>query len=252
MYLGVDGCPYGWFIVALDENWYETRVCRTFGELLDFYRNAELILVDVPIGLPEGEAGRACDAEARNLVGNLHATVYPTPTRGTIEQIPPLVDCLDATHLRYRFEHHAVDGINLQTFAISHKIAEVDLAIRAQVQNAQPEVREVHPEVCFWALNGHVPLNHRKVTPLGQAERLGILGNYLNHPCVQGILDGALARFPRSHVRRDDVIDAMAAAITGYNSQGNLQSLPDPPPHDPMYQGLLMEMAYWPERPAGG
>ena len=127
----------------------------------------------------------------------------------------------------------------------------MDLAIRGRCQHAQPEVREVHPEVCFWALNGHVPLNHRKATPLGQAERLGILGNYLDNPNVQGILEGSLERFPRSHVGRDDVIDAMAAAITGYNSQGNLQSLPNQPPHDPMYPILQMEMVYWPEEPDG-
>ena len=54
MYVGVDGCPYGWFIVALDEMQWETRVCRTFEELLHFYEGDDLILVDMPIGLPLG------------------------------------------------------------------------------------------------------------------------------------------------------------------------------------------------------
>ena len=150
-YVGVDNCPYGWFSIALDENGYETRVCRTFGQLLHYYRDATLILVDVPIGLPENQAGRRCDDEARNRIGpQLTSAVFPTPTRQTIEQVGILPDCcLSATHVQFRFREYqsaygVANGINLQTFGISHKIAEVDEVMRGRADDQRPAIREVH------------------------------------------------------------------------------------------------------------
>ena len=66
-FVGVDGCPEGWFVVGLDGHGgrYEVGVFKTSKELLDRYAGAELVLVDIPIGLPEGEGGRDCDREAR-------------------------------------------------------------------------------------------------------------------------------------------------------------------------------------------
>ena len=53
-YVGVDGCPYGWFSVGLDDRGeWEGKTFLAFGDLLTHYANASLILVDIPIGLPE-------------------------------------------------------------------------------------------------------------------------------------------------------------------------------------------------------
>ena len=52
-FVGVDGCPYGWFSVGLDTaTGYEVKAFRTFRKLLDHYAEARLVLVDIPIGLP--------------------------------------------------------------------------------------------------------------------------------------------------------------------------------------------------------
>ena len=38
---------------------------RSFRKLLGYYGDAKLILVDIPIGLPESKGGRDCDRAAR-------------------------------------------------------------------------------------------------------------------------------------------------------------------------------------------
>ena len=256
-YVGVDGCPYGWFSVALAEegDGYETLVCRTFRQLVHHYRDATLVLVDMPIGLPQGAPGRQCDDEARDRVGARGASVYPTPTRQTVQQIGVLPQgCLTATHLQYRFrdaQDAGVMGINLQTFAIVPKIAEIDEVMRLRVHNAQPVVREVHPEMCFLALNGGVHLQYPKTTPDGVHERLEILGMPANaiEPNAEAIYADACQRFPRSDVGRDDILDALSAVVTAHNSGGAPLTMPAIPQQDPQYPHLNMEIVYWPQLP---
>ena len=249
-YVGVDGCRYGWFSIALSEKGHDLRVCRTFGQLLEYYRDATLLLVDMPIGLPKSKAGRLCDYEAKNKIGNLKSAVFPTPTRKTIEQVGKLPEgCLPATHLQHRFKQSSIEGISLQTFAISHKIAEIDEIMRDRDGNKQPEIREVHPEVCFWALNQGNPLNSSKKTQNGQKERLAILGKHITAPRADEIFHDAEGRFPRTDVARDDILDALASAVTACKSEGTPHTLPKNPPADSKYPHLMMEMVYWPPVP---
>ena len=85
-FVGVDGCPAGWFGVGFDRyGGYEVNVFSSFGELLDRYRDAGLVLVDIPIGLPEGPERRECDSLARKLLGRRGSSVFPSPTRQTVE-----------------------------------------------------------------------------------------------------------------------------------------------------------------------
>ena len=83
-FVGVDGCKGGWFSVGLDQNGYDFGMFREFAELLPHYQDAELILVDIPIGLPQGNCGRKCDGEARRKLGYpRQLSVVSTPTRLT-------------------------------------------------------------------------------------------------------------------------------------------------------------------------
>lgn len=66
---------------------------------------------------------------------------------------------------------------------------------------------EVHPEVCFWALNEQRPLVHRKKSEAGVVERLGILS-----PVFPEIEHHLLSRPPG--LGKDDLLDAAAAAWT--------------------------------------
>ena len=85
VFVGVDGCPAGWFSVELDINGSLVRcgVYGTFDQLLTCNAEAELVLVDMPIGLSAAREGRACDKEARKKLGHRASSVFTTPTRLT-------------------------------------------------------------------------------------------------------------------------------------------------------------------------
>ena len=130
-FVGVDGCKGGWFSVGLDRDGFEAKVFCTFRELLDYYASAKLILVDIPIGLPEGKGGRDCDRKARKLLGRPRASsVFPTPTRQTVQQASRAPKDHRAA---VRIEKEvAGKGIGIQTFNIAPKIAEVDEVMRTR------------------------------------------------------------------------------------------------------------------------
>ena len=238
-FVGVDGCPAGWFGVGFDrQDGYESDVWGSFSELLARYKDARLVLVDIPIGLPEGPERRDCDREARKLLGRRGSSVFPSPTRQTAEHAAAhLKDYPGASAVERRF---AGKGISRQAFAISPKIAEVDAVMRFRDINAAPEVREVHPELCFWALNDRQPMMFNKKKSQGRAERLRVLGE--TEPRSEEIYEEACSRFLRKVVGRDDVLDALVAALIARVRGDRLTSVPEVPPTDA--RGLPMEMVF--------
>ena len=245
-FVGVDGCKGGWFSVGLGHDSFETKVFCTFRELLDYYGDANLILVDIPIGLPEGKGGRDCDREARQKLGRPRASsVFPTPTRQTVKQASRASK--DHRAAVCTEQEVAGKGIGIQTFNIAPKIAEVNEAMRTRGANAEPVVREVHPELLFWALNGEKPMRYpkkgkrgkEKQAP-GQAERLCVL--LRTEPRAREIYDEASSKFRRKVVARDDILDALAAAVVAYHYQDRIETLPECPAKDA--KGLLMEIVY--------
>jgi predicted RNase H-like nuclease len=102
------------------------------------------------------------------------------------------------------------------------------------------EIREVHPEVCFWALGNHSPMKHNKRQKEGVRERLAILGVF--EPCAERFVHFVLAEEPRRKVSADDVLDALAAFVTSSAANSRLASLRGVPASDE--RGLPMEMLY--------
>ena len=242
-YIGVDGCKGGWFSVGLDQNgnFCESRVFEKFGQLLEHYKDAELVLVDMPIGLPEDGKGRDCDGEARKKIYPLSSSVFPAPTRVMAKKIK---DGL-------KFEGGL--KISSQTFSIGCQTAEVDEIMSKCTPNRKAQVREVHPELCFWALRGGNPLESTKHTLKGKTVRLSILQAV---DCrATKIFEKACSRVCNSDdkdvgkidVGLDDILDALAAAVTAYkgDTQGPLEKLPKGKDSPKDSKGLLMEMVYW-------
>ena len=239
-FVGVDGCPSGSFSVGFDSlGGYELKVFPAFSEVLDYYSNAKLVLVDIPIGLPEGPGGRECDDEARDKLGSpRRSSVFTAPTRQTVEQAAKAMrDHAAANKIERRL---AGKGMSIQAFSIAPKIHEVDRAIQDRETNT-PSVREVHPEICFWALNDRQPMEYSKKKREGEAERLQVLQR--REPRAQKILDDACCTFLRSQVARDDILDALATAVTARLGHDRLRTIPECPPTD--CKGLPMEMVYW-------
>ena len=173
--VGVDGCKAGWFAVRIeggDEGDYTSRVYPKVADLLKAWDDVSLILIDIPIGLPDSGDGRTCDAQARNKLGKRHPSVFTPPGRGALK-----VDLFDHSHRRVSDANRdeTGKGLSKQAFGIVPKIREVDELLRARGPGARPEIREVHPEICFWSLNREEAMANGKQKRLGVEERLNVL-----------------------------------------------------------------------------
>jgi len=236
-YVGVDGCKAGWLAISLDDagSW-RIGVHGDFAALWANYEAAGLILVDIPIGLVDGGPdGRQCDTLARRLLSpRRSSSVFTPPARPTLEA----PDYQTALALNRRLTGR---GISIQSWNIAPKIREVDRFLRRLSEDKRRPIREVHPELLFWALNGRQAMVQRKSRLSGYEERLAVLRQLFDP--AEAIAKAALARYRRSEVARDDILDALAAAVTGYLSRGELRSIPEDVPRDAF--GLPMEMAYF-------
>jgi predicted RNase H-like nuclease len=184
----------------------EPRFFASIDELAA-WRSAQLggedapVAVDIPIGLPEVVRYRACDDVARRrMPGPRKGSVFHAPPRyllqraaGPVDGKPPgarvvfaRVQDAIAEQQRAADAAAAEAGVAAETLlklsqqgtAILVKVAEVDAFLRAPQPTGAPDRQqwlfEVHPEMCFRALNGGaVPPS--KTTALGQLQRLDVV-----------------------------------------------------------------------------
>ena len=209
--LGVDACKAGWVGVLLSGGTATVHVAATVRDLVqaaDVEAWAEVVAIDIPIGLPDA-GQRAADQLARRRVGPRAPSVFTTATRAAL---------LAATHAEAVAVNRGLtgSGLSIQAYGLRTKILEVD----AWVRTAGRTVIEVHPEVSFAELNGG-HLSTAKSTAEGLEQRRAALRR-------QGIALPDPLRRPR--VGADDVLDAAAAAWTArHYAAGEASSLPDPP-----------------------
>ncbi len=236
--VGVDGCRAGWLAVRLSRgrDW-EAKVFLTFSSVWERHQDASLILVDIPIGLKDrGPEERRCDQEARKILGPRKSSVFPVPCRSAVYQPNYDAAIKENVHLTGKSIFKAV-------WRIMPKIQEVD-ELLLNDESARKRVRESHPEVCFWAMNGGQPMAFNKKTEAGLAERQRVLKAILSpiHSDFARWLDAGHA-FMRQGVAPDDFLDALVLAATSWLglAQG-LSTLPAEPDRDS--HGLPMEMVY--------
>ena len=233
---GVDGCRKGWFYFALipdrEPGW---GVVEKIAELVAEANDSDRIFIDIPIGLPNGAEGRLCDSEARRkLAPHRTSSVFPVPVRSALT-----AETYEEANEKNR--KGCGKGLPRQTYAIMPKIREVDSLLRGGAR-ARRVVREVHPEICFWALAGGSPMRHNKKTGRGFDERVAVLERF--HPSVATCFDEIRTGYRRLDLADDDILDAMAVAITASADRGALRTLPEHPAQDSC--GLPMEMVYAP------
>ncbi len=238
--LGLDGCPAGWCGVMIDAGDGSLTLrgpilFRSFDAALS--SEAEHIAIDIPIGLLEAPGGpiqRACDVEARRLLGwPRRCSVFPPPSRPALQHCG--IDYVAACHANKEVTGRA---LSRQAFHIGAKIKEVDAIM---VPALQERVHEVHPEVCFHALN-RGPLPHYKKGPPGISERWALLDAVL-----PGLPPAPI--IPPDFGGRCGIDDYVDAAVTAWTalciSRGQAHRVPDHPDLDG--RGLRMEI--WFPRP---
>lgn len=191
--LGVDGCPGGWVgarVVEGELTWHTGR----FADLLRL--DAEVVAVDIPIGLPDGATRRRADVEARALLGAQRSSVFFVPPRVVLDAPTQA----EATLLS---RAAGSVGVSVQTFHILAKVAEVD-ALLQDDPALRDRVLEVHPEVSLRRMCGR-PLPPKR-TAAGRAQRLSVLRSWL---------PGLALPVPRpGRAAPDDCLDAVACAWT--------------------------------------
>lgn len=156
---GVDLAGGGLAVVVLEEDRVvETFRCEAFAEAL--LVDAQVVAVDVPIGIPD-EGVRPADEAARRFVGPRSSSVFTTPVRQVLEA---------GTYDQARRVSSEMTGqsISAQAYALRRRILEVD-----EYAREDDRVIEVHPEVSFREL-AHRPLLPKHRTD-GLAERRALL-----------------------------------------------------------------------------
>ncbi len=203
---GADGCRKGWVVFTVfgvsttSEAPYpdtSVRVERNLAQMLrDRPEGLVSIGIDIPIGLIDRP--RECDLKARELLGKPRSnSVFPAPCRAALSAS----SYSEGSEINRK---KTGKKLTLQSWGIIPKIEQVDNALRGC---AQGWAFEVHPELCFWAMNQRTPMGHSKKKSAGKLERANLLVQ--SFPSLHHHLTTK-----DSGVAADDLLDAAAAAWT--------------------------------------
>lgn len=189
--MGVDGCRGGWLAATCDGGAHPVmwRLSASFRELYD--DAADVIAVDIPIGLPASGA-RACDVEARSMLGRRGVSVFPAPPR-------PVLGCASYAEARGVLAGLGGASMSAQAFGIVRAVRDVDSCL---TDGDDARVVEAHPEVAFCAMGGGAGLASKRSTA-GAATRLRLLQSW--RPDVLALLGDVPSGAPL-----DDALDALA------------------------------------------
>jgi predicted RNase H-like nuclease len=219
MIAGVDGCKDKWLaVVDLGHGHTEVREPCSFLELFGD-RSLDLVVIDIPIGLPH-KGCRQADLQAKQVLKHRHVCVFPAPTR-------LILDCPSRDEACERCIEVGDKRVNVFQWAIRPKVKNIDLVLR-QHENVQERIREGHPEVTFAQMNENRPMLSKK-KKAGLEDRIGLLEHYFSD-------------IPRNTPHLVDVLDAYALLWTARRIRlGTERRFPELPEHDPF--GLRMEIS---------
>jgi predicted RNase H-like nuclease len=228
---GIDGCRFGWVCATFDGATYRASVHADIHAVWKTVKSSQLALIDMPIGLLDaGDEDRACEREARQLLGKRHVCVFTPPLRPALGV---------STYEGASAQNKQLSGkaLSKQAWAISDKIREVDDFMQRRPE-ARVILREAHPEILFLTLNDGRPILESKKSKLGRERRLDLLAPHVD---AEAVLADVRQGHRKRDVADDDVIDALVNAVgAALCVRYGTTSLPAEPIRDAM--GLMMEM----------
>jgi predicted RNase H-like nuclease len=233
-HVGVDGCPAGWIAVSrIDGGDPRVAIHASFGELLTAYVDA-VIAVDMPIGLPDfvGRGGRGPEQAVRPLLGARQSSVFSIPSRQSVYCADYRQGCAAALATS-----DPPRKISRQAFFLFGKIRQIDAAMTPQLQL---RVRETHPELAFWLMNGGQALANAKkikgrLNPDGFEERCALLEK-------NGFSTHFLRQRPPRGAAIDDLLDACACTVTAARIA---EGLAEPFPREKLVDAKGLHIAIW-------
>jgi predicted RNase H-like nuclease len=153
--------------------------------------------IDIPIGLATS-GPRACDQEARRMLGRRRSSVFPAPAREVLTASSYEEACAASRRVSGR-------AISKQLYNIIPKIREVD-GLMSPPSSRPQHLFEMCPELSFTLMTG-APMRHNKKTLEGRVERVEALRRVFGDVTE-------LVEPPPQAASRDDVLDALAGAWT--------------------------------------
>ncbi len=233
---GADAYPEGWVVVLWHTATEEVRrrTVPDVSALLALDESPSVLGLDMIVGLPDRAApgGRQCDRAARQLLGRKRGTsVFSPPAHPVLG-----ADSYDEAQRRNRASGPDAPGLSKQTYYLLPRLRAV---ARHLTPDRQAWIREVHPELSFYAMNDDTPLAESKHAPAGQQGRLDLLSRH-------GFSD--LAEEDNAHAdgtaSLDDVLDAHAACWSARRlHQGTAERCPPVDADAPRNaRGLRMEI----------
>lgn len=236
-YIGADWASKGWLTITLDDSGggWQADLYPTIWSLWEANRDADRILIDIPIGLPT-DGRRPCDIKAKEKLRATHRRVFYTPVRGAVYE----TNLTDAKEIN----EQAGYSIQNQAWSIVPRIREVDEFLD-RYPNASDRLQETHPELCFYGLNGKTPLPEATTTDTGIEHRRRLLADA--HPEADHIFKATVEQFTTPSYAPmiktlDDIVDALAAAVTAALPPTQTTTLPATSTTDD--RGLPMQMLY--------
>lgn len=199
----------GTFTVGVDWKSGKWVAAELFGDTLNFseysdikklcnaYENADAVIIDIPIGLPENsaEALMRPDKEARDyLVTARKSTLFNVPFRPVIYA--------ESTKEAWDINYELGGKLTPQGMALGKIIKQVDSFLQENPK-WKNRLLEGHPEVAFQKLNRDCGLLYSKHTQEGLLERQNILKSN-SVPLPADVFPGD-----------DDRLDATALALIG-------------------------------------
>mgnify|MGYP002762624727 CR=1 FL=1 len=221
-FVGVDWASGCWVVVATDR--YNVEITTEPSILNVWYRHrqADSILVDIPIGLPE-TSPRACDERAKEFLANRRSSVFAVPCRDAVE-----------TRDYDRAREKNGGKLGSQSWGLILRIREVDTFLSIHSE-AEDSIYESHPEVCYtqFAEQEGVESIGSKQNPGGIDDRVKILemvnegfGSEVRE-FIKERRDGAAWHRRIQSGRIDDVLDAAVLALTAKEADGTFSVFPE-------------------------
>ncbi|MBU6145859.1 MAG: DUF429 domain-containing protein [Paenibacillaceae bacterium] len=203
---------------------------KTIEDICTRYADADAVLIDIPIGLPETaqEASDRPERLLRSALGKKARSVFPVPFRQQVYALSR------ATAWELNRLLHAKQ--TPMSMAICPAIRQVDAWLQRNPE-WKNRLCESHPEYVFLLLHDHVPLLHQKNTPEGVSERISILRTYVAN--VEEVVQAYCTTYRTT--KNDDVLDALCLAVIGQEGlHHGFVTIPEVPQKDA--SGLYMHI----------
>ena len=230
--VGIDGTKGGWIAACVESGVISVQMFENIEALCLTYYDADSIIIDVPIGLPESNADVRPDKELRERLKGKASSVFSTPCRQAIH-------AKDKQSAKDTNSKVLGKSLSEQSLAICMKIKEVDDFLQTK-KAWKNKLFESHPEFVFMMLNGGTPIYESKKTKEGLEARLSVLRQHTQN--IDRLLED-IYRQPGMKKRLDDIIDAICLAVVGNLGRTNkFLSIPANPMKDST--GLIMQIVY--------